>query len=74
MTIIYWDFDATLVYSNPLWSTTVFNSLNEIDPSTQVKFTEIRKCMAKGFTWNSCRLTVLYFSINMFKIFLYQIL
>lgn len=53
MAIIFWDFDGTLVYSNPLWSTTVFNSLKEVAPNTDVKFTDIRKCMAKGFTWHT---------------------
>ncbi len=52
MIIIYWDFDGTLVYSNPLWSNTVYNSLKEIAPNVNIKFTEIRKCMAKGFTWH----------------------
>lgn len=53
MSIIFWDFDGTLVYSNPLWSTTVFNSLKELAPNTDVNFTDIRKCMAKGFTWHT---------------------
>lgn len=53
MAIIFWDFDGTLVYSNPLWSTTVFNSLKEVTPNTDVKFTDIRKCMATGFTWHT---------------------
>ncbi|MDD6604014.1 MAG: hypothetical protein PUE73_06785 [Eubacteriales bacterium] len=53
MAIIFWDFDGTLVYSNPLWSTTVFNSLKEAAPNTDVKFTDIRKCMATGFTWHT---------------------
>lgn len=53
MAIIFWDFDGTLVYSNPLWSTTVFNSLKEVNPNTDVKFTDIRKCMATGFTWHT---------------------
>lgn len=53
MSIIFWDFDGTLVYSNPLWSNTVFNSLKEVAPKTDVKFTDIRKCMATGFTWHT---------------------
>lgn len=53
MAIIFWDFDGTLVYSNPLWSTTVFNSLKEVNPNIDVKFTDIRKCMATGFTWHT---------------------
>lgn len=53
MAIIFWDFDGTLVYSNPLWSNTVYNSLKEVEPNTNVTFNEIRKCMARGFTWHT---------------------
>ena len=53
MSIIYWDFDGTLVYSNPLWSGSVFTALKQIVPDTHIKFAEIRNCMAKGFTWHT---------------------
>lgn len=53
MAIIFWDFDGTLAYSNPLWSNTVYNSLKEVAPNSNVEFNEIRKCMAKGFTWHT---------------------
>lgn len=53
MSIIFWDFDGTLVFSNPLWSNSVFSSLKEVAPNTDVKFTDIRKCMATGFTWHT---------------------
>lgn len=53
MSIIYWDFDGTITYSNPLWSGTVYDSLKQIAPDTGVEFAEIRKCMATGFTWHS---------------------
>lgn len=53
MAIIFWDFDGTLVYSNSLWSTTVFNSLKEIAPTDKTEFSQIRKCMASGFTWHT---------------------
>lgn len=53
MSIIFWDFDGTLVYSNSLWSNSVFNSLKEVAPKTDVTFTDIRKCMATGFTWHT---------------------
>lgn len=53
MAIIFWDFDGTLVYSNSLWSTTVFNSLKQVTPTNEITFSEIRKCMAKGFTWHT---------------------
>lgn len=48
MAIIFWDFDGTLAYSNPLWSNTVYNSLKEVEPNTNVAFNEIRKCMASA--------------------------
>lgn len=53
MSVIFWDFHGTLVYSNPLWSNTVFNSLKEVATNTDVKFTDVRKCMATGFTWHT---------------------
>lgn len=53
MSIIYWDFDGTITYSNHLWTGTVYSSLKQIAPDTDVEFTEIRKCMAKGFTWHT---------------------
>lgn len=53
MSIIYWDFDGTITYSNSLWSGTVFDSLKQVEPNTAVEFTEIRKYMAKGFTWHT---------------------
>lgn len=53
MSIIYWDFDGTLTYSNPLWSNSVYNALKEIAPNNNVEFADIRKCMASGFTWHS---------------------
>lgn len=53
MAIIFWDFDGTLVYSNPLWSNTVYNSLQEVAKNCDIEFSEIRKCMAKGFTWHT---------------------
>lgn len=53
MSIIYWDFDGTITYSNSLWSNNVYNSLKQIAPEITTEFTEIRKCMAKGFTWHT---------------------
>lgn len=53
MAIIFWDFDGTLAYSNHLWSTTVYNSLKEAAPNSKIEFPQIRKCMAKGFTWHT---------------------
>lgn len=53
MSIIYWDFDGTLVWSEHLWSSSVFKALNETNDKNGVLFTDIRKCMATGFTWHT---------------------
>lgn len=53
MAIVFWDFDGTLVHSNPLWSNTVYNALKSVDCNTSVEFSDIRKCMATGFTWHT---------------------
>lgn len=53
MSVIFWDFDGTLVHSNSLWSNSVYTALLDFLPDTDVKFTDIRKCMAKGFTWHT---------------------
>lgn len=53
MAIIFWDFDGTLVRSNPLWSNSVYRSLRETDKNTRANFNDIRKCMASGFTWHT---------------------
>lgn len=53
MKVIFWDFDGTLVYSNPLWSNSVFNALKSVCCNTTVTFNEIRALMASGFTWHT---------------------
>lgn len=53
MKVIFWDFDGTLVHSNPLWSGSVYNALKQVCPDTEVEFSEIRKYMAHGFTWHT---------------------
>ncbi len=53
MKIICWDFDGTLVYSEHLWSGSVFRALNETVAEHNIVFTDIRRCMAKGFTWHT---------------------
>lgn len=52
MKIVFWDFDGTIVYSNPLWSNSVYNALKSVCSDTTVAFNEIRACMATGFTWH----------------------
>lgn len=53
MKVIFWDFDGTLVYSNPLWSGSVYKALKETDGGTKIRFEDIRKHMAYGFTWHT---------------------
>lgn len=53
MKVVFWDFDGTLVYSNPLWSNSVYNALKSADSNTAVTFREIRAFMASGFTWHT---------------------
>lgn len=53
MSIVYWDFDGTLVWSEHLWSSSVFRALNEANSENGVAFNDIRKCMATGFTWHT---------------------
>lgn len=53
MAVVFWDFDGTLVHSNPLWSRSVYRALKETDRHTKVQFNDIRKRMAVGFTWHT---------------------
>lgn len=53
MSIIYWDFDGTLVKSNHLWSSSVFKALDDTVKQNENQFNIIRQYMKKGFTWNS---------------------
>lgn len=53
MITVFWDFDGTLVHSNSLWSNSVYSALREFDCNTTVRFSDIRKCMAFGFTWHT---------------------
>lgn len=53
MKVVFWDFEGTLVYSNPLWSNSVYNALKLVCPDTEVTFNDIRVCMASGFTWHT---------------------
>lgn len=53
MSVIFWDFDGTLAYSDSLWSRSVYKALLETDPYAQVKYEEIRSHMSYGFTWHT---------------------
>ncbi len=53
MSTIFWDFDGTLVYSHHLWSGSMFTALTAVDPQTTVRFSQIRECNTRGFTWQT---------------------
>ncbi len=54
MKVVFWDFDGTLVYSGSLWSSSVFTALRqETGEKYQIEFSDIRNCMAFGFTWHT---------------------
>ncbi len=53
MAVLCWDFDGTLVLSHHLWSNSVRKALDETVPDNKIRFTDIRKCMATGFTWHT---------------------
>lgn len=53
MRTLFWDFDGTLVHSDHLWSTSVYNALRSVDENTHVTFLDIRGHMAHGFTWQT---------------------
>lgn len=53
MSVIFWDFDGTLAYSESLWSGSVYKALQETDATTSVPFTDIKKHMQYGFTWHT---------------------
>lgn len=53
MVVLFWDFDGTLVYSNPLWSGSVYSALKAVEPDSPVEFSDLRKHMAYGFTWHT---------------------
>ena len=43
MSVVFWDFDGTLAYSESLWSGSVYKALLETDATTSVPFTDIKK-------------------------------
>lgn len=51
--VIFWDFDGTLIYSEHLWSSNVYEALKCADKNTKIAFSEIRECMSSGFTWHT---------------------
>lgn len=53
MKVIFWDFDGTITYSNPLWSSSVLKALLSVHPDSKVTLEAVRKHMAYGFTWHT---------------------
>ena len=53
MSIIFWDYDGTLAWSEHLWSISVHRALLETDPASPVTFHQIWECMEYGFTWHT---------------------
>lgn len=53
MAIVFWDFDGTLVHSNPLWSNTVYYALKQAGCNPMPQFSDVKNCMAFGFTWHT---------------------
>lgn len=53
MSVVFWDFDGTLAYSESLWSGSVYKALLETDATTSVPFADIKKHMQYGFTWHT---------------------
>jgi len=53
MTVLFWDFDGTLVVHTHLWSECVHRALLETQPDSPVTFDRIRSCLSHGFTWHT---------------------
>lgn len=51
--VLFWDFDGTLVYSESLWTGSVYNALLNHIEDTDITIEDIRPYMRTGFTWHS---------------------
>lgn len=51
--VLFWDFDGTLVYSNHLWSGSVYRVLKHNMPENQTSFDRVRAFMRTGFPWHT---------------------
>lgn len=49
---IFWDFDGTLVYSEHLWSGSLYRSLQRYTSHKDITLDEIRPPMSHGFSWD----------------------
>jgi len=50
---LFWDFDGTLVYSNSLWTGSVYKALDLNLSDNNITIEEIRPYMQTGFTWHT---------------------
>ena len=53
MTVLFWDFDGTLVVHTHLWADCLFRALKETLPDSPVTYDMIRSCLSHGFTWHT---------------------
>ncbi len=53
MVVLYWDFDGTLVHSDPLWTKSAYKALKSVDADTDITFEQLRPYMAHGFPWHT---------------------
>lgn len=51
--VLFWDFDGTLVYSESLWTGSVYKALLNHIKDTDITIEDIRPYMRTGFTWHS---------------------
>lgn len=49
---IFWDFDGTLVYSEHLWSGSLYRSLQRYTSHKDITLDKIRPPMSHGFSWD----------------------
>lgn len=50
---LFWDFDGTLVYSNHMWSETVYQVLKNNVPGCMAGYEDIRPFVRTCFTWHT---------------------
>jgi HAD superfamily hydrolase (TIGR01549 family) len=50
---LFWDFDGTLVYSNHMWSETVYQVLKDNVPGCMAGYEDIRPFVRTCFTWHT---------------------
>lgn len=50
--VLFWDFDGTLTYSSPLWTTSLLSAINKYNTNHEITFNNIRPHMTYGFPWH----------------------